>query len=66
MREGVTFQVLINEGERFLTPEILDELVGSTDTVNIQPLLGSVSFKGLDYDENEDIPPCEAFLIELF
>jgi len=50
-------EVSINEGEGFLTPEILDELVKGTYTMNIQPLLESASFNGLDYDENEDIPP---------
>jgi hypothetical protein len=48
--------VSINEGEGFLTPEIFDELVKGTYTVNIQPLLESVSFYGLEYDENHDIP----------
>jgi len=49
--------VSINEGEGFLTPKILDELVKGTYTENIQPLLESASFNGLEYDENEDIPP---------
>jgi hypothetical protein len=59
-------QISNNEGKGFLSPEIPDELVKGTYTVNIQPLLDSVSFYGLDYDENEDIPPCEAFLIKRF
>jgi hypothetical protein len=50
-------EVQINEGEGFLTPEILDKLVEGTFNVNIWPLLDAVSFKALDYDENEDISP---------
>ena len=56
----------INDGEGFLTQEVLDKLIEGTFTVNIWPLLEAVSFKSLDYDKNQDIPPCEAFLIELF
>lgn len=47
----------INEGEEFLTPEILDKLIEGTFNVNIWPLLGAVSFNDMDYDENEDILP---------
>jgi len=50
-------EVSVNEGVGFLTLDILDELVNGTYTVNIQPLLESVPFNGLEYDENQDIPP---------
>ncbi len=50
-------EVQINEGEEFLTPEILDKLVEGTFNVNIWPLLEAVSFNDMDYDENEDILP---------
>jgi len=49
--------VQIEEGEGFLTPEVLDKLIEGTFNVNIWPLLEAVSFKGLEYDENQDIPP---------
>jgi hypothetical protein len=50
-------EVQIEEGEGFLTPEILDKLIEGTFNVNIWPLLDAVSFKDLDYDDNEGIPP---------
>ena len=58
--------VEINDGVGFLTLEVLDKLIEGTYTVNIQSLLESVSFNGLDYAENQDIPPCKAFLIKPF
>jgi len=50
-------EVQIEEGEGFLTPEVLDKLIEGTFNVNIWPLLEAVSFKCLEYDENQDIPP---------
>jgi hypothetical protein len=48
--------VQINKGEEFLTPEILNKLIEGTFNVNIWPLIDAVSFKDIDYDENEGIP----------